>query len=98
MCGRWVGQADSHASGCSAEAIEKAVRATNPKSRPDLAATYYRAAMAMQATGNTRLASDYLTRARDTDPQGRRGAGTLRAEAGLIPVLGGSPFRTPPGT
>jgi tetratricopeptide (TPR) repeat protein len=56
-----------------AAAIEKALEATNPKSPPDLAATHYRAGMAMQALGNVLEAKDHFRRAVEFDPQGRRG-------------------------
>ena len=56
-----------------APAIEKALKATSRKSRPDLAATYYRAGMAMEAVGNASAARDYFKRAVELDPTGRRG-------------------------
>jgi tetratricopeptide (TPR) repeat protein len=57
-----------------APAIEAAFKATNKKSRPDLAVTNYRAGMAMRAIGNESAAADYFRRARDLDPNGRRGS------------------------
>ena len=57
-----------------APAIGAAFKATNKKSRPDLAVTNYRAGMAMRAIGNESAAVDYFKRARDLDPNGRRGS------------------------
>jgi tetratricopeptide (TPR) repeat protein len=54
-------------------AIENAARFTNMKSRPSAGAMFYRVGMAMQAIGNEKRASEYLERARDTDPDGRAG-------------------------
>ena len=69
-------------SGEVAPAIEAAFRATNKKSRTEMAATSYRAGMAMQAIGNQSAANDYFKRAQELDPHGRRG--TL-AQAALRP-------------
>ena len=63
-----------------APAIENAFKATNKKSRQDMSATAYRAGMAMLAIGNRPAANDYLKRARDLDPRGRRG---MLAQAAL---------------
>jgi tetratricopeptide (TPR) repeat protein len=54
-------------------AIENAFRYTNRKSKPATAATNQRAGMAMLALGNEAKAREYLTRARDADPEGRWG-------------------------
>jgi tetratricopeptide (TPR) repeat protein len=54
-------------------AIENALKATSPKCRPDLAATHYRAGMAMQVLGNISEAQRHFRRAVEFDPQGRRG-------------------------
>jgi tetratricopeptide (TPR) repeat protein len=56
-----------------AAAIENAVKATSPKCLPDLATTYYRAGMAMQALGNISEAKENFRRAVEFDPHGRRG-------------------------
>jgi tetratricopeptide (TPR) repeat protein len=56
------------------DAIEKALQATNKKVLPDLAATYYRAGMAMQAISNDAAAREYLTRGADLDPRPARDA------------------------
>ena len=56
-----------------AAAIENAVKATSPKCLPDLATTYYRAGMAMQALGNISQAKEHFRRAVEFDPHGRRG-------------------------
>jgi tetratricopeptide (TPR) repeat protein len=56
-----------------AGAIESALKATSPKCLPDLAATHYRAGMAMQALGNVSEAKEHFRRAVEYDPQGRRG-------------------------
>jgi hypothetical protein len=56
-----------------AGAIENALKATSPKCLPDLAATHYRAGMAMQALGNVSEAKEHFRRAVEYDPQGRRG-------------------------
>jgi tetratricopeptide (TPR) repeat protein len=56
-----------------AAAIENAVKATSPKCLPDLATTYYRAGMAMQALGNMSDAKEHFRRAVEFDPHGRRG-------------------------
>jgi hypothetical protein len=56
-----------------ADAIENALKATNPKCRPDLAATHYRAGMAMQALGDISEAQEHFRRAVEFDPRGRRG-------------------------
>jgi tetratricopeptide (TPR) repeat protein len=57
-----------------APAIENALSATDKKVLPDLAATHYRAGMAMQALGNVTSANEHFQKALDLDPQGRRGA------------------------
>jgi tetratricopeptide (TPR) repeat protein len=57
-----------------ASAIDSALSATNKKVLPDLAATHYRAGMAMQALGNITSANEHFKQAMDLDPQGRRGA------------------------
>jgi tetratricopeptide (TPR) repeat protein len=54
-------------------AAENAIRATNLKSATETALTYHRLGMAMQVLGNESAANDYLKRARDADPTGRRG-------------------------
>jgi tetratricopeptide (TPR) repeat protein len=54
-------------------AIENALKATSPKCRPDLAATHYRAGMAMQVLGNISEAQEHFRRAVEFDPNGRRG-------------------------
>jgi tetratricopeptide (TPR) repeat protein len=56
-----------------AGAIESAVKATDSKCLPDLATTYYRAGMAMQAMGNQSVANQHFRRAIELDPNGRRG-------------------------
>ncbi|HYL78908.1 MAG TPA: hypothetical protein VEU96_32255 [Bryobacteraceae bacterium] len=56
-----------------AAAIDEALKATDKNVLPDLATTYYRAGMAMQALGNESAARDYFQRAVDLDPAGRRG-------------------------
>jgi tetratricopeptide (TPR) repeat protein len=56
-----------------AAAIESALKATSPKCLPDLAATHYRAGMAMQALGNVSEAKEHFRSAVEYDPQGRRG-------------------------
>jgi len=60
-------------SGEVALAIEAAFKATNKKSRTEMAATSYRCGMAMQATGNQSAANEYFKRAQELDPHGRRG-------------------------
>jgi Tfp pilus assembly protein PilF len=57
-----------------AQAIENALQATAKNCLPDLAATHYRAGMAMQAVGNQSSANEHFQRALDLDPNGRRGA------------------------
>jgi tetratricopeptide (TPR) repeat protein len=57
-----------------AAAIESAVKATDAKCLPDLATTYYRAGMAMQAMGISLAANQHFQRAIELDPNGRRGA------------------------
>jgi tetratricopeptide (TPR) repeat protein len=49
------------------------VAATDAKCLPDLATTYYRAGMAMQAMGNSSAANQHFQKAIELDPQGRRG-------------------------
>ncbi|HEV8040601.1 MAG TPA: tetratricopeptide repeat protein [Bryobacteraceae bacterium] len=68
-----------------AGAIESALKATSSKCLPDLAATHYRAGMAMQALGNGSEAKEHFRRAVEYDPQGRRGrlAGTAVHDAGV---------------
>jgi tetratricopeptide (TPR) repeat protein len=56
-----------------APAIERAIHFTNPKSRPALATTYYRAGMAAQTMGDEKMAFQYFERAREADPDGRAG-------------------------
>jgi hypothetical protein len=79
-----------------AGAIENALKATSPKCLPDLAATHYRAGMAMQTLGNGSEAKEHFRRAVEYDPQGRRGklasaamrdAGVWRAPANEPPAL-----------
>jgi len=55
------------------DAIENALKATDKNVLPDLAATYYRAGLAMQALGKDAEARDYFERAVQSDPIGRRG-------------------------
>jgi tetratricopeptide (TPR) repeat protein len=57
----------------AAQAIEKALSATDKNCLPDLATTYYRAGMAMQALGNLTSANDHFKKAVELDPRGRRG-------------------------
>jgi tetratricopeptide (TPR) repeat protein len=52
-------------------AMTKWNRKTNPKSPPDLAATYRRLGLAMQAIDRHAEAEEYLKKARDVDPHGR---------------------------
>ena len=54
-------------------AIENALKATDQSSVPDLAATHYRAGMAMQALGKQSSANERFKRAVELDPAGRRG-------------------------
>ena len=54
-----------------ANAVAEAIRKTNRKSPPDLAATYRRLGMAMQAIDRQAEAEEYLKKARDVDPHGR---------------------------
>jgi len=61
------------------EAATNAIRFTNKKSRPDVACTYRRLGLAMEALGNRQRAHEYLQRACDADPHGRWG--TLAREA-----------------
>jgi tetratricopeptide (TPR) repeat protein len=56
-----------------APAIENALKTTNPKCLPDLAATHYRAGMAMQALGQIAEANQHFQKAIEYDPHGRRG-------------------------
>jgi tetratricopeptide (TPR) repeat protein len=60
-------------SGEVAPAIENALKATNQKSRVDMAATTYRAGMAMRAMGDETAATRYFKRTLELDPHGRRG-------------------------
>jgi tetratricopeptide (TPR) repeat protein len=63
--------------------LENAIQATNKKTLPDLATTYYRAGMAMQALGDDAAARDYWKRAAELDPRGKRGTlanAALRAQ------------------
>ena len=62
------------------EAIENGLKATDKNVLPDLATTYYRAGLAMQALGKEAEARDYFERAVQSDPIGRRGK---LAKAGL---------------
>jgi tetratricopeptide (TPR) repeat protein len=55
----------------AAEAVAEALRTTNCNSRPDLAATYRRVGLAMQALDRQAEAADYLEKASEADPQGR---------------------------
>ncbi len=57
----------------AALAIENALKATNKDCLPDLAATHYRAGMAMQALGHLTSANQHFRRAVELDPRGRRG-------------------------
>ena len=57
----------------AAEAIGEALRFTNKNSLPDLAATHYRAGMAMRALGNVTSANEHFRLAVQFDPRGRRG-------------------------
>jgi len=71
-------------SGEVAAAIENALKATPRKSVIALAATWYRAGMALQTIGDQAAANDYFRRARNADPHGRWGglaAAALRAPA-----------------
>lgn len=54
-------------------AIESALKATDKRVLPDLATTYYRAGMAMQVLGDETKAREYMKRAAELDPVGRRG-------------------------
>jgi Flp pilus assembly protein TadD len=54
-----------------AAAVAEAIRVTNPKSRPDMAATYRRLGLAMRALDRQAEADEYLKKARDADPKGR---------------------------
>ena len=60
-------------------AIGNALRATSRKSCADLAATWRRVGMAMQALGNAAEAEEFFRRAAEIDPGGRWG--TLAKEA-----------------
>jgi len=53
-------------------AVAEAIRHTNAKSAPDMAATYHRLGLAMQALDRQAEAEEYLKKARDVDPKGRR--------------------------
>ena len=55
------------------DAIENALKATDPKVRPDMATTHYRIGMAMQALGNLTSANAHFKLAVEFDPKGRRG-------------------------
>lgn len=55
-------------------AFAEAIRKTNARSRPDLAATYYRLGMAMQALDRTSEAEECFEKSLATDPNGRRSA------------------------
>jgi tetratricopeptide (TPR) repeat protein len=57
----------------AAQAIEKALSATDKNCIPDLATTHYRAGMAMQALGNLTSANEHFKKAVELDPRGRRG-------------------------
>ena len=54
-------------------ALAHALKATDRTSLPDLAATHYRAGMAMQALGKQSSANEHFKRAMELDPAGRRG-------------------------
>ncbi|HME10239.1 MAG TPA: hypothetical protein VKG25_24515, partial [Bryobacteraceae bacterium] len=69
-----------------APAIDRALDATAKNVLLDLATTNYRAGMAMQALANDAGAREYLARAVELDPQGRRGA---LAKAAMQAVSGG---------
>ena len=69
-------------------AIENALKATDRTSLPDLAATHYRAGMAMQALGKQSSANEHFKRALELDPAGRRGT-LSRAALRDSKVLGG---------
>lgn len=56
-----------------ADAIQSALRATNKASAPDMAATHYRAGMAMQTLGDESAAHEHFKLAMQFDPHGRRG-------------------------
>jgi len=71
-----------------ARAVAAAIRHTNPKSCPEVAATYRRLGMAMQAMGRGAEAKEYFERARNADPSGRWGvlasySGLSRTPVGL---------------
>jgi tetratricopeptide (TPR) repeat protein len=57
----------------AAQAIEKALSATDKNCLPDLATTHYRAGMAMQVLGNLTSANEHFKKAVELDPRGRRG-------------------------
>ncbi len=63
-----------------AEAIAKAIQATDPKCLPDLGTTHYRAGMALRALGNVTEANGHFRKAVEFDARGRRG---LLANAAL---------------
>jgi tetratricopeptide (TPR) repeat protein len=54
-----------------ASAVENAIRCSDSKSRPSMAATYHRIGMAMLAIGNEEAANGYLKQSQDFDPHGR---------------------------
>jgi tetratricopeptide (TPR) repeat protein len=64
----------------ASEAIQNALHHTNKNSAPDMAATHYRAGMAMQALGNESAAREHFKLAIQYDPHSRRG---LLSEAAL---------------
>jgi tetratricopeptide (TPR) repeat protein len=63
--------AEAGRTGEVADAVENAIRHTDPKSRPAMAATYHRIGMAMQAMGNEEAANGYFKQAQGFDPRGR---------------------------
>jgi tetratricopeptide (TPR) repeat protein len=64
-----------------ADAIESALKVTNKSSAPDMAATHYRAGIAMLTMGHESAANEHFKLAMQFDPHGRRG--TL-AKAALL--------------
>jgi tetratricopeptide (TPR) repeat protein len=52
-------------------AVAEAIRKTNPKSRPDVSATYRRLGLAMKAMDRQTEAEEYFKKVTDADPQGR---------------------------
>ena len=72
----------------SEEAAAKAIRSTNPNSKPDLAATWRRLGLAMRALNREREALDYFQKAAAIDPHGRWGslARAAAAQRRQIPI------------